>query len=217
METVTKTTMGGMARRLIDIVLAEKNPLLQSSLLKLLSSDGRFNVVGLVRDGESFLEEIGRQGCDVGVIGWELPLVDGRGVLRSLRGRPVAPRIVVYTGSSNADIPRQAMALGAAGFCSKNEPPEQLLDTVVAVAHGRMVFPFVDVTRLTVDPLDGLTARERELLAALAAGAANAEIAAKTGISLNTVKFHLKNLYGKLNVGNRAQAVAYYMKSRELA
>ena len=207
--------MAALGKLPIDVVVAEKNPLLQSSLLKLFSIDDRFNVVEVMGDGERFLSTVEQVHCDVGLIGWEMPLIDGRGVLQALRSRGRGPKIVVYTGSANGDVPRQAMALGAAGFCSKNESAEHLLETVFAVAAGRMVFPFVDVSRLMSDPLGELTRRERELLTFLAAGLTNQEMAVKTGISLNTVKFHLKNLYAKLAVGNRAQAVAFYMKSGE--
>ncbi|MEO0034598.1 MAG: hypothetical protein RLZZ501_621 [Pseudomonadota bacterium] len=207
--------MPGAQNRPIAVVIAEKNPLLQSSLVKLLEGDARFVIAGVANDGQRFLELLDRLSFRVGVIGWEMPTVDGRGVLQSLRGRPEAPRVIVYTGSANPDVPRQAMTLGAAGFCSKREPPEQLVDTIIAVAGGRMVFPFIDVASLASDPLAGLTPRERELLAALAGGLTNQQMATQLDISLNTVKFHLKNLYDKLAVGNRAQAVAFFLKGRE--
>lgn len=138
--------------RTIDIVVAEKNPLLQAGLAKLFKGKERFKVVGMVDDGAAFLREIERTRCDVGVIGWEMPNLDGKGVLTAMRGRG-GPRVVVYTGSSNPDLPRQAMALGAAGFASKQNRPEQLLETVDAVASGRMAFPFVDVARLSSESL----------------------------------------------------------------
>jgi two-component system nitrate/nitrite response regulator NarL len=208
--------MGAQQVRPIDIVIAEKNPLLQSSLIKIFAGDERFCLVAVTPDGERFLETVEKVPFDVGVIGWEMPYLDGRGVLQALRGRAESsPRLIVYTGSPNPDVPRQAMTLGAAGFCSKREPPEQLLDTIIAVASGRMVFPFIDVSSLASDPLAGLTPRERELLAALAGGLTNQQMATQLDISLNTVKFHLKNLYDKLAVGNRAQAVAFYLKGRE--
>jgi two-component system nitrate/nitrite response regulator NarL len=207
--------MGVQANRPIDIVIAEKNPLLQSSLVKLFAGDERFCLVAVTDDGERFLEAVERLPFDVGIIGWEMPYLDGRAVLQALRGKSDTPRLIVYTGSPNPDVPRQAMTLGAAGFCSKREPPEQLIDTIQAVAAGRMVFPFIDVSSLASDPLAGLTPRERELLAALAGGLTNQQMATQLDISLNTVKFHLKNLYDKLGVGNRAQAVAFYLKGRE--
>ncbi|MBC7905579.1 MAG: response regulator transcription factor [Rhodospirillaceae bacterium] len=205
----------GVQNKPIDIVIAEKNPLLQSSLVKLFAGDERFCLAAVTADGEKFLEAADRVRFDVGIIGWEMPGVDGRAVLQALRNRADAPRLIVYTGSPNPDVPRQAMTLGAAGFCSKREPPEQLLDTIQAVAAGRMVFPFIDVSSLASDPLAGLTPRERELLASLAGGLTNQQMASQLDISLNTVKFHLKNLYDKLGVGNRAQAVAFFLKGRE--
>lgn len=207
--------MADSTQRPIDLVIAEKNPLLQSSLSRLFAEDDRFCVVAMAADGERFLAAVERLAFDVGIIGWEMPYLDGRGVLQALRGRDHAPRVIVYTGSPNPDVPRQAMALGAAGFCSKNEPPTHLLETILAVAAGRMVFPFIDVGRLAADPFAGLTPREREMLAALAGGLTNQQMAGQLSISLNTVKFHLKNLYDKLGVNNRAQAVAYYLKGRE--
>jgi two-component system nitrate/nitrite response regulator NarP len=205
---------GAKRRRPIDIVIAEKNPLLMSSLIKLFAGDERFTLVATTPDGERFLSAVDRLSFDVGIIGWEMPYMDGRGVLQALQGSE-GPRVIVYTGSASPEIPRVAMALGAAGFCSKSDPPAQLLETVAAVADGRMMFPFVDVSQLANDPFAGLTPRERELLAALASGLTNAQIAGKLDISLNTVKFHLKNLYDKLGVSNRAQAVAHYLKGRE--
>jgi len=214
-NTESPAGAGVSRRRPIEIVIAEKNPLLMSSLIKLFAGDDRFSLVATTPDGERFLSTIERMSFDVGIVGWEMPYLDGRGVLQALQGRTQSPRIIVYTGSPNPDVPRTAMALGAAGFCSKSDPPAQLLETVAAVADGRMVFPFVDVSQLAADPFSGLTPRERELLAALASGLTNAQIAGKLDISLNTVKFHLKNLYDKLGVSNRAQAVAHYLKGHE--
>ncbi len=200
--------------RAIGVAIAEKNPLLQSGLATLLQGNERLRVVATVDNGNRFLELIGQVPFDVGLIGWEMPELDGAGVLRSLRGRTDVPRIIVYTGSPNADLPRQAMALGAAGFASKREAPEHLVETILAVAAGRMVFPFVDVNKLSADPLAGLTRRECELLVALSGGLTNRQIARQSNISLNTVKFHLKHLYDKLGLGNRAQAVAFYLNNR---
>lgn len=207
--------MTGQDIKPVEIVIAEKNPLLQSSLIRLFDGDERFRLLAVAADGERFLAAVERMSFDVGVIGWEMPFMDGRGVLQHLRGRGDSPRLIVYTGSPNPDVPRQAMVLGAAGFCSKNDPPQILLETIQAVASGRMVFPFIDVARLASDPFGGLTPRERELLSALAGGLTNQQMAGQLEISLNTVKFHLKNLYDKLGVSNRAQAVAYYLKGRD--
>ncbi|WP_029007642.1 LuxR C-terminal-related transcriptional regulator [Azospirillum halopraeferens] len=198
----------------IDIVVADKSPLVLRAMVKLFEDDERFNLLATASDGERFLEAVRRFPFDVGVIGWEMPFLSGRGALERLKGRPGAPRIVVYTGSSDPTASRSAMMLGAAGFCNKSEPPERLLDICAAVAAGRMAFPFVDVSSLSDDPLGRLTARERTLLESLTTGRTNAQLARELGISVHTVKFHLKNLYDKLGVGNRAQAVALSMSRR---
>ncbi len=202
------------ARERVRVVLADKNPLVISGVRHLLESDGRFQVVATVPDGERFLEMARRLSFDVGVIGWEMPHVGGRAILQALRLQPKAPRIVVYTGHRDPEISREVMALGGAGFCAKSELPEHLLTVVGEVAAGRMSFPFVDVRKLGYDPLATLTRRERELLEGLAAGRTNVRIAAELGVSVNTVKFHLKNLYEKLSARNRTEAVAMALRRR---
>lgn len=199
--------------RTIDLVICDKSPLVQAGLRQLFGGDPRFSLIAVAADGERFMEAVARLRFDVGIIGWDMPSLNGRGVLEALRERGAAPRIVVYTGNAGSEIPRQAVQLGAAGYCSKAEPLTRLVETVLAVAEGRMMFPFMDMREAAKDPFADLTQRERELLAELARGRTNAQLARDIGISLNTVKFHLKNLYEKLDVRNRAQAVAWYLRS----
>ena len=201
-------------REPIRIVLAERNPVVLSGLERIFSDDARFRVVAIAADGERFVEAVDRLSFQIGVIGWAMPYLDGRGVLQVLRDRVEAPRIVVYADDPSPDLPSNVMALGAAGFCANTAPPGELLDTVAAVADGRMVFPYIDVRTLETDPFGMLTRRERELLALLRAGRPAANIGADLGISVNTVKFHLKNLYSKLGVHNRTQAVNAYLSAQ---
>jgi len=199
----------------ISVVVADKSPLVRAGLQGLLNEDERFELLGVAENGEQFLTFVEQQPFQVGIVGWVMPGMGGRGVLESLRDRPDVPRVVIYTGDPSSDIPRQAMRLGGAGFCSKSEPPSQLLDSVARVATGQMIFPFVDVRELHSYPMSELTPRERELLAALSEGRSNAQLAARFEISIQTVKFHLKNVYEKLGIGNRAQAVALYVSEKD--
>lgn len=200
--------------RPVDIAIADKSQIVVAGLKQLFAQDERFRVCATADDGASFLQLVDEVGFDIAIIGWLLPQVDGHGILTALRERVQAPSIVVYTGALESDLPRRVMALGGAGFCSKREPPARLMEIVRHVADGQMVFPKFDVRSLHKDPFDELTRRELELLSALAEGATNGQIARKLGISLNTVKFHLKNLYDKLRVPNRAGAVAFYVAHR---
>ncbi len=204
-----------MEKQTIDIVVADKSPLIQSGIANLVDKDDRFTLLATAADGDRFLEAVRRMTFDIGIIGWNMPYLDGRGVLKTLaETRETTPKIIIYTGNSSPDVPRQVMQLGGAGFCGKSESPERLIETILAVAEGRMVFPFMDMSNPANDPFDALTAREQELLAALSEGSTNMQIASELGISLNTVKFHLKNLYSKLNVKNRSQAVACFLRTR---
>ncbi|WP_259780209.1 response regulator transcription factor [Aestuariispira ectoiniformans] len=196
--------MAGRAR----IIVTDKNPLVLTGLKALLENEAEMDVVATATDGEEFLQKIREIPCDVGVIGWEMPGKDGRGVLDILANDPAAPRIVIYTGVPGARVVREAMLHGAAGFCHKGDSNEALLEVVGAVAEGRMSFPFTDLRKIAEDPWEALTRRELELLDSLKTGRSNKQIATNMGITENTVKFHLKNLFSKLGVKNRSQAVA---------
>jgi two-component system nitrate/nitrite response regulator NarP len=203
-------------RPLVDVFVADKSPLVRMAMKTLLGGDPRFNLLGTAEDGELFLRAVDRLSFQVGVIGWVMPYLDGPAVLRALQERAGAvPRILVYTGDPDPDIPRRVMDLGGAGFCGKSDSPDRLLAAIDTVARGHMTFPYSELGRAgaprPVSPLDGLTARERELLGCLAEGQSNADIAARYAISVHTVKFHLKNVFGKLDVSNRAGAVAVYL------
>lgn len=199
----------------ITVVVADKSSLVRKGLEVLLDEDPHFQLQALADDGTQFLEAVRKFKPKVGVIGWVMPNTDGRQVLEALRDCEDRPSLIVYTGHAQRDVPRQVMRLGGSGLCFKSDPPEQLLDTIASAAAGRMAFPFVDVRSLDDCRLASLTTRERELLAALSGGSSNAQLAERFTISVQTVKFHLKNIYEKLRVANRAHAVALYVAENE--
>ena len=195
------------------IMIADKSPVVRSGLRDFIARDGRFDVLGAHPTGAAFIAAAEENQPDIGVIGWSFPDITGGEILATLKRRHLQTRIVVYTGEPGKDVLRQAVRLGAWGFISKSDEPELLVDTIAAVSRGRMSLPYVDLQALNTDPFAELTSRERELLTALANGWTNLQIASRIGISRNTVKYHLKNLYDKLGVSNRAMAVALYMQT----
>lgn len=195
------------------VAIADKNPVVRAGLADLVTRDGRFMMVEAVAGANAFVSLCGEQKIDIGVIGWSLPDMTGGDALGILKRRQIATRVIIYTGEQGPQVLRQAIKSGAWGFISKADEPAILLDTIATVARGRLCLPYLDLGTLQDDPLEALTQRERELLAALADGWSNAQIAARIGISGNTVKYHLKNLYDKLGVKNRAMAVAYFVAS----
>ena len=191
----------------LNIVIADKNSLLVKGLAEMFKQDDRFDVRATATDGELFLKLVERISFDVGIIGWKMPYSDGHQVLTNLRERRSPIRVVVYSG---ADVSRQVRVLGGAGFYSKAKPPEGLIDLVCQVGQGNSIFPYEKHEAKTDLRLSSLTSRELEILEILSQGYSNRKIAGKLEISDNTVKFHLKNIYEKIQVDNRTQAVAFY-------
>ena len=195
------------------VMIADKSPVVRSGLRDFIARDGRFEVLETHASGMAFISAVELHPVDIGIIGWSLPDMNGGEILATLKRRHIPTRIVVYTGEPGKEVLRQAVRLGAWGFISKSDEPSVLVDSIAAVARGRMSLPYVDLQALTTDPFSELTSRERELLTALANGWTNLQIASRIGISRNTVKYHLKNLYDKLGVSNRAMAVALYLQT----
>jgi DNA-binding NarL/FixJ family response regulator len=194
----------------VRILIAERNPLVIAALRGLIERDDRFQLIGSVQTGEAFLEAAAAAAFDVAVLAWKLSDMSGSDVLAELRRRQLSPRITIFSTDHDIAIIKQAVRSGVQGFCYQFDDPSILFETLLAVALGRICIPYIDLTKINETPLSGLTPRERELLAVLADGWTNMQIATRTGISENTVKYHLKNLYEKLRVRNRAMAVALY-------
>jgi two-component system, NarL family, nitrate/nitrite response regulator NarP len=197
----------------VTLMLGDANPLMLTAMSEIFEKDRRFSLVATAATAEGFLGMVMRMPVQVGVIDWNLPALGGARLIDVLRTQANPPRLVVYA-EDTGDVPRKAMAAGAAGFVSRSESVERLLETCVAVAKGQMVFPFLDIRSLKQDPIEQLSPRERTLLEALSKGLTNRELSKELEISENTVKFHLSNLFEKLSVKNRAQAIAFFYANR---
>lgn len=193
-----------------SVIIADPNTIMLQALSDLFERDRRFSLVATSKTAEGFLESCLLVPVEIGIVDWTIPQLGAERLLGILRDRPNAPRIIVYAAPGDQDVPRRAMAAGAAAFLTRDAPEQQLLEVAATVAGGRMVFPFMDVRALKQDPREGLTGREKTMLAALAKGRTNTELATELGISVNTVKFHLRNLYEKLGLRNRSQAIAFH-------
>lgn len=197
----------------IDIMLADGNPLVLTAMSELFDRDPRFSLVATSATAEGFLGTAMRVPVQVGVVDWNLPVIGAAKLIEVLREQDNTPRFVVY-GDAGGDTARLAMQAGAAGFVARSGEVAGLLDTCAEVAAGKMVFPFIDVREMQQDPIHSLSRKERAMLEALAKGLSNRDLSKDLGISTNTVKFHLSNIYEKLSVKNRAQAIAYYYSSQ---
>jgi len=197
----------------VDIILADSNPIVLAAMSEILEKDQRFSLVATSATAEGFFATALRIPVQIGIIDWNLPSLGGAKLIEILRDNKKAPRVVVYA-EDTADLPRLAMNAGAAAFAPRSSAPETLLDICIEVANGKMVFPFLDVRELQTDPIQQLSRKEHVILEALSKGLTNRELASELDISINTVKFHLSNLYDKLDIKNRAQAIAFFYSSR---
>ncbi|MCT4556424.1 MAG: response regulator transcription factor [Pelagimonas sp.] len=190
-------------------MLADGNPLVLSAMSEMFDRDSRFSLVATSATAEGFLGAVMRVPVDIGVIDWDLPVLGAEKLSEVLRVQESAPRLIIY-GNDDKSLVQKAIAAGAAAYATRSGSTETLIQTCLDVAAGKMVFPFLDIRELRNDPIESLSRKEKQLLDALATGLTNKELSRDLGISTNTVKFHLSNIFDKLSVRNRAQAIAYY-------
>jgi two-component system nitrate/nitrite response regulator NarP len=176
--------------------------------------DSRFSLVATSSTSEGFLATILRIEVQLCIIDWNIRDLSAEKLINLLRSQSIPPRTIIYGEGSDPDIARQAMGAGAAAFVSRSAPIETLIQTCLDVAAGKMVFPFLDIRDLRNDPINTLSRKEKIIIEALSEGLTNKQLSARLEISSNTVKFHISNIFDKLNVKNRAQAIAHYYKSK---
>lgn len=197
----------------VRLVLADDHALVLEGLSALLAAESDLNVVATATDGERLLDALRRFRPDVAVLDLQMPYMDGLTCLQHLRAEGLPVRVLVLSAFGDAYSLRAAVEGGADGFALKTDPPQLTVTAIRQVAAGQMVFPQAARRWLTPSPpsdSDLLSEREQAVLALVAEGKSNAQIAQALGLSENTVKFHLRNLFSKLGVTNRTAAAAQY-------
>ncbi|MFH8249983.1 response regulator [Microbacterium sp. B2969] len=218
--------------RAVSVVLVDDEHLIRAGLRMLLDAEDGIEVVGEASDGVTGVELVARLRPDVVVMDVRMPRMDGVEATRTLtsseyrdaHGDP--PGILILTTFSEDAAVRDAVRAGAAGFLLKNAAPTVLPEAVRALAKGD---GWLDptVTRALLQELASraepslptaaevqlLTRREREVLAAMANGHPNAQIARDMFLSEATVKTHVHRIFLKLGITDRAQAVSVAFRS----
>lgn len=204
----------------IRVVLADDHELVLEGLRALLSAERDLEVVATATTGEQLLDVVRRLRPDVAVLDLEMGGMSGLTCLQRIRSEKLPVRVLVLTAYNDGASIRAALEGGADGFALKTEPPQQTVASVRQVVKGQLVFPAAAkrwlLGREAHPEPEKLTEREQAVLALLAEGVTNAEIARQLRVSENTVKFHLQNLYEKLGVANRTEATAHFLRDRAL-
>ena len=194
----------------IRILVVDDHPVVRAGLTGLLGRWPDLIVIGEAADGAEAVRVATELHPDVVLMDLRMPVLDGVAATASIRALQPAPRVLVLTTyDTDGDILR-AVEAGASGYLLKDAPPQQLANSIRQVAQGGSPVSASVAGRLMARARpngDALSARELEVLAWVARGASNREIAHELRLSEATVKTHLVHAFGKLGVGDRTSAV----------
>jgi two-component system nitrate/nitrite response regulator NarL len=199
----------------VTVVIADDHPIYRDGLRRELDVHSGISVLAAVDDGRQALDAIRELAPDVAVLDLQLPEIDGATVIDALRREHLRTRVLVVSSRQDSATVYKVIEAGAAGYLPKLTSGQAICEAVVAVAEGRTVVPeelhdgLVSEIRLRrVDDRPVLTPRELDIVRLAADGHANADIARLLHVSTATVKTHLQHVYEKLEVSDRASAVA---------
>jgi len=218
----------------IRLAIVEDDAGLRDTLRQIFDSAGDFRVVAAFRDAESALARFAEVKPDVVLMDINLPGLSGIECLRRMKTAMPATKVVMVTIYDDNDNLFQSLVAGADGYLLKKANRSRLLQSVREIAAGgapispqiarRMVEYFHQLdakpgvaqakTQAPAPDLQTLTSREQEVLAKLAEGYAPKEVASELGISWDTVRNHVTNIYAKLHVHSRSEAILKYLGRR---
>jgi DNA-binding NarL/FixJ family response regulator len=205
----------------IRLLLVDDHGVVRAGLRLYLAGQSDLEVAGEASDGASAVDRARELAPDVVLMDLQMPVMDGIEATRQIRAALPETEIVVLTTFIDTDNISKAIAAGAIGYVLKDVPPQELAEAVRKAARGEVHLAPVVQRRLMeslarpqgAEPApEELTEREREVLALLAAGHSNKEIARLLGVTERTVKGHVGNVMGKLGAASRTQAVIYALR-----
>ncbi|MDQ6791773.1 MAG: response regulator transcription factor [Candidatus Dormibacteraeota bacterium] len=203
------------------VLIVDDQTLFRSGLARLLDGDDRVSVIGEAGDGVEAVQKVSTLKPDIVLMDLRMPNLDGIEATRKIVAEHPEVRVLILTTFEADNHVIQALKVGASGYILKDSQPDAIVSSILAVAAGERVMSGAVASRVlemltgTTTPkefYDGLTAREIEILKMLASGMANKQIAYKLKISEKTVRNHVSNMYEKLQIYDRSQAVLYAVR-----
>ncbi|MEU5664922.1 response regulator transcription factor [Streptomyces longwoodensis] len=205
------------------VVVADDQTVVREGIVMLLGLLPGIEVVGAAGDGEEAVRLVAEVAPDVVLMDLRMPRCDGVEATRRIRAEHPQTQVVVLTTFADDDSLFPALRAGARGYLTKDAGGDEILRAVESVLSGdaglspsiqrrlleRLSEPAPAPPPPPSEPPDGLTAREAEVLVLIAEGLSNHEIAQKLHVSTATVKTHINNLFAKIGIKDRAQAVRY--------
>jgi two-component system nitrate/nitrite response regulator NarL len=203
----------------IRVLVADDHPFFRDGVTRGLMQSGVIDVVAQAENGREAIELIREQRPAVALVDYQMPEVDGLGVVHAVVRDELPTRVLLLSAVTDDAVVYRALEEGAAGYLSKDARRAEIVDAVQQVARGRTVVPpelaagLASQIRLrsqAAGPV--LSERERQVLQAFAAGKSIPTVAADLFLAPSTVKTHTQRLYEKLGVSDRAAAVAEAMR-----
>jgi len=203
----------------IKLVIVDDHRVVRSGVKALIETEPDLEVIGEAADGREAVTKVKAQNPDVVLMDLVMPEMDGVDATSEITKLSPAPEILILTSFSEEERIIQAIKAGASGYLIKDASPDELVQAIKDVYHGESTLdPKVAGTVLRSvqnepkDSSEDLTDREVEVLELLAEGLPNENIAEKLYISERTVRSHVSNILGKLNLANRTQAALYAVR-----
>ena len=199
---------------MIRVLVADDHPVVRQGLRTFLDLQGDITVVGEAADGAEVVQVALECAPDVILLDLRMPGVDGIAALRELREREIGARVLIVTSFTDPATVLPAMRAGADGYVYKDVDPPALAAAVRAV-HAGHVLMHPDVARALAagESTLQLTPREQQVLAQLALGRSNREIARALSLAEKTVKTHVSAIFTKLGVADRTQAALHAVRA----
>lgn len=197
----------------IRLLIVDDHAVYRMGLAALLETEPRIEIIGEADDGESAIREALRLRPDVILMDIMMPGADGIDATKAIHQQLPSVRILVLTTSATSDDLAAALRNGAAGAINKSADNSRIVAAIYAVAEGReSVSP--EIRRLIAEdpPAPGLSARQSEILQSITRGLSNQEIAKQLGISPESVKEYVNNLFAKIGAANRTEAAAIALR-----
>lgn len=202
----------------IRILIADDHPIVRQGLEVMIAQEADMELTAVAHNGAEAVREAQVLRPDIIIMDLKMPVMDGLAAINELAESDLPSKILVLTSYPDDDNVFRAIKSGAMGFLLKDSTPEDLLDAIRMVHAGESVLhPTIarkviqEIKRPSQHPLtkEPLTPRELEILAFLAQGQSNREIALALTVSLRTVTTHVRNILDKLHLANRTQAALY--------